>query len=201
MNWSRKRIRGLRRHFRNLQQRAIKPSELRLVDLEWLARFQQTYHNVLTAPWDGCEEVPQKQEFRALWVARFLQIFPHWHAQLKRRYPTFYLAIWLYEPTDEAFCQSRIVVAVNERRLPTRTSSRRHKTCLYPWNTWPCLGWKHSTGKPILKYSAIRPKSLPRQALAWQISPIGWEKRIRGNRASLCRLAGYGSAKHVTSSK
>lgn len=117
MNWSRKRIRGLRRHFRNLRQRARKPSEMRLVDLEWLARFQQTYHNVLTAPWDGCEEVPRKQEFRALWVARFLQTFPHWHAQLKRRYPAFYLAIWLYEPTDEAFCQSRIMVAVNERRL------------------------------------------------------------------------------------
>lgn len=117
MNWSRKRIRGLRRHFRNLRQRATKPSELRLVDLEWLARFQQTYHTVLTGPWAGCKEVPRKLEFRALWVARFLRTFPHWHAQLAGRYPTFYLAIWLYEPTDEAFCQSRIMVAVNERRL------------------------------------------------------------------------------------
>ena len=117
MKWSRKRIRGLRRHFRNLRQRATKPSELRLVDLEWLTRFQQTYHNVLADPWTSYKKVPQKQGFRALWVARFLQTFPHWCVQLKSRYPTFYLAVWLYEPTAEYFWQSRIMVAVNERRL------------------------------------------------------------------------------------
>lgn len=117
MNWTKKRIRGLRRHFRNLRQRAKKPSEMRLVDLTWLALCQQTYHQILADPWLSHEEVPRKQEFRALWVERFLRTFSHWHTQLKRRYPSFYLAIWLYEPTVEDFRQSRLMVAVNERRL------------------------------------------------------------------------------------
>ena len=117
MNWTRKRIRGLRRHFRNLRQRAKRPSEMRVVDLTWLARYQQTYHNVIADPWLSHEDVPRKQAFRALWVERFVRTFPHWHAQLKSRYPTFYLAIWLYEPTAEDFRHSRIMVAVNERRL------------------------------------------------------------------------------------
>ena len=87
MNWARKRIRGLRRHFRNLRQRAKRPSEMRLVDLIWLARHQQTYHQVVADPWLSHEQVPQQQAFRALWVERFVRTFPHWHAQLKSRYP------------------------------------------------------------------------------------------------------------------
>lgn len=120
MNWGnlgRKRIRGLRRHFRNLRHRATKPSELRLVDNTWLARHQQAALNVIADPWLSCKEVPRKQEFRALWVERFVRTLPHWHAQLKSRYSTFYLAIHLHEPTPEHFCESRIRAAVNERRL------------------------------------------------------------------------------------
>lgn len=117
MNWGRKRIRGLRRHFRNLRQRAKRPSEMQLVDLTWLARFQQTFLTVIADPWLSCQEVPRKQEFRALWVERFVRTFPHWHAQLESKYSAFYLAIELYEPTAEQFCQSRLGVAVNERRL------------------------------------------------------------------------------------
>jgi hypothetical protein len=116
-NLGRKRIRGLRRHFRNLRQRATKPSEMRLVDDTWLARHQQTALNVIADPWLSCKEVPRKQEFRALWVERFVRALPHWHAQLKSKYAAFYLAIELYEPTAEDFCQSRLGVAVNERRL------------------------------------------------------------------------------------
>jgi hypothetical protein len=116
MNWTRKRIRGLRRHFRHLQQRATRPSKLRLVDLTWLARFQQTFLTVTADPWASCQEVPRYQAFRALWVQRLLHTFPHWRAHLKRRYPTFYLAIQLHEPTPSQFCQSRLVAAVNERR-------------------------------------------------------------------------------------
>jgi hypothetical protein len=116
MNWGRKRIRGLRRHFRQLQQRATRPSEMRLVDLTWLARFQQTFLTVTAAPWASCREVPRQQMFRALWVQRLLHTLLHWHAQLKHRYPTFYLAIQLHEPTPDRFCQSRLVAAVNERR-------------------------------------------------------------------------------------
>lgn len=117
MKWNRKRIRGLRRHFRNLRQRAERPSEMRQVDVTWLANYQQTYHNVIAHPWQSCRYVPRKQEFRTLWVARFARTFPHWNAQLKSKYSAFYLAIWLYEPAAEDFCHSRIMVAVNERRL------------------------------------------------------------------------------------
>ena len=117
MNWGRKRIRGLRRHFRNLRQRAKRPSKMRPVDLTWLAHSQQTYHKVIAHPWLSCKYVPRKQEFRALWLARFVQTLPYWYAQLKRKYSAFYLAIELYEPTAEDFCQSRLMVAVNERRL------------------------------------------------------------------------------------
>jgi hypothetical protein len=117
MNWGRKRIRGLRRHFRNLRQRATKPSELRLANDIWLARHQQTGFKVIADPWLSCKEVPRKQEFRALWVERFVRTLPHWHAQLKDRYSAFYLAIHLHEPTPESFCESRLRAAVNERRL------------------------------------------------------------------------------------
>jgi hypothetical protein len=116
MNWKRKRIRGIRRYFRNLQQRAKQPSEMRLVDFIWLARHQQTFLSVKFDPWLSPEAIPRQQEFRALWLARFLQILPHWYAQLKRTYPVFYLAIELYEPTVEEFWHSRLAVAVNERR-------------------------------------------------------------------------------------
>jgi hypothetical protein len=117
MKWKRTRIRGLRRHFRNLRQRAKKPSEMGLGSLEWLTHFQQTYHKVIADPWANCNKVPQKPEFRALWVKRFLCTFPYWQTQLRRRYSDFYLAIWLYEPTAEDFCESRLMVAVNERTL------------------------------------------------------------------------------------
>jgi hypothetical protein len=117
MNWGRKRIRGLRRHFRKLRQRATRPSELRLGDDSWLARHQQTGFKVIADPWLSYKKVPRKQEFRALWVERFVRTFPHWHTQLKSRYSAFYLAIELYEPTAEAFCESRLWAAVNERRL------------------------------------------------------------------------------------
>lgn len=117
MNWGRKRIRGLRRHFRNLRQRAKRPSEMQLVNLTWLARYQQTFLTVIANPWVSCEEVPRQQEFRALWLERLLRTFPHWHAQLKSGYSAFYLAVELYEPTAERFCLSRLAVAVNERRL------------------------------------------------------------------------------------
>ncbi|MDB5270762.1 MAG: hypothetical protein JWP58_3802 [Hymenobacter sp.] len=76
---------------------------MRLVDLTWLSRYQQTYHQVIADPWLSHEAVTQKPAFRALWVERFLRTFPQWHAQLKSRYPTFYLAIWLYKPTVEDF--------------------------------------------------------------------------------------------------
>ena len=89
---------------------------MRLVDLTWLTRFQQTFLTVTADPWASCQEVPRYQAFRALWVQRLLYTFPHWHAQLKHRYPTFYLAIQLHEPTPDRFCQSRLAAAVNERR-------------------------------------------------------------------------------------
>lgn len=117
MKWKRTRIRGLRRHYRNLRQRAKEPTKMRLADLEWLAGFQQTYHKVVADPWANCKEVPQKQEFRVLWINRFLRTFPHWQAELRRRYSDFYLAIWLHEPTAEDFCHTRLVVAVDERKL------------------------------------------------------------------------------------
>lgn len=116
MDWGRKRVRGLRRHFRHLQQRAKRPSELQLVDLTWLTRFQQTFLTVIADPWLCCQEVPRKQEFRARWVERLVRTLPHWHTQLSSRYPAFYLAVELYEPTAEQFCHSRLGVAVNERR-------------------------------------------------------------------------------------
>jgi len=85
--------------------------------LTWLTRYQATYFKVIADPWACCKEVPRQPEFRAFWVEHFVRTLPQWHAQVKNKYPAFYLAIWLYEPTAEDFCHSRIQVAVNERRL------------------------------------------------------------------------------------
>lgn len=116
-NWGRKRIRGLRRHYRNLRQRAQRPGDMRGGVLTWLARYQATYFNVIADPWACCKEVPRQPAFRAFWVAHFVRTLHHWHAQVQKEYPAFYLAIWLYAPTAEDFCHSRIQVAVKERRL------------------------------------------------------------------------------------
>lgn len=119
MSWkpysARKRLRGLRRHYRLLRQRATAPSQLKPIDWLWLARHQQTFLSVLTDPWPTYQEVPHKPAFRAAWLAHLRLTLAAWQAQLQPKYSSPYLALELYEPTIE-FWHSRLVVAVEQQR-------------------------------------------------------------------------------------
>lgn len=105
---TRKRIRGLRRHFRAHQQQAVLPAVL---DETRLATFQVDYQELGLAPWYTHQKPPRL--FRQLWVTRLVSDFYHWQTQLAGLYPDFYLAIWLFEPR---FGYSQLVTAIGERK-------------------------------------------------------------------------------------
>ena len=100
----RKRIRGVRRHFRRHQQSAAAPAVL---DQERLARNGVDSFESGIAPWFDDQRPPLA--FRRLRVARLVADFHRWRAQLTGAYPTHYLAVWLFEPR---FGQSQLVAAV-----------------------------------------------------------------------------------------
>jgi hypothetical protein len=105
---TRKRIRGLRRHFRAHQQQALLPA---LLDKTRLTGFQVDYQQLGLAPWYTHQKPPTR--FRQLWVGRLVRDFYHWQVQLKERYSDFYLAVWLFEPR---FGHSQLVTAIEERK-------------------------------------------------------------------------------------
>lgn len=105
---NRKRIRGLRRHFRAHQQRAILPA---ILDKTRLATFQVDYQKLGLAPWYTHQKPPRL--FRQLWLTRLVNDFQHWRTQLATLYPDFYLAIWLFEPR---FGYSQVVTAIDNRQ-------------------------------------------------------------------------------------
>ena len=103
----RKRIRGVRRHFRRHQKDAAVPVVL---DSERLARYGVDYAQLGIAPWFTHQRPPQA--FRRLWVARLVADFHRWQADLAREHPAFYLAVWLFEPH---FGHSQLVAALADR--------------------------------------------------------------------------------------
>lgn len=103
----RKHIRGVRRHFRRQRQAATNPAVL---NAERLAQHRVDYSQFSISPWFDHQR--PLREFRRLWVTRLVTDFHRWRAQLARAYPSFYLAVWLFEPH---FGQSQLVAAVADR--------------------------------------------------------------------------------------
>lgn len=116
MDKSRKRVRGLRRHWRQHQRRASAPTA---PDLAHLTTYKYDYDHLGLAPWTVYGRPPAA--FRRLWASRLLTDLQQWRAQLMPRYPDLYLAIWLY---DIRFGLSQVVTAIEqmktvyEQRLP-----------------------------------------------------------------------------------
>ncbi|MDJ0365401.1 hypothetical protein QMK33_09565 [Hymenobacter sp. H14-R3] len=106
---SKKRVRGLRRHWRRHQQRATVPTA---PDLAYLAEYNYDYDQLGLAPWTVHGRPPLA--FRRLWATRLLTDLQQWREQLVPLYPDLYLAIWLY---DIRFGLSQVVTAIEERRL------------------------------------------------------------------------------------
>lgn len=104
----RKRIRGVRRHFRRHHQAAAAPTAL---NVERLARYGVDYAQLGIAPWFNHQRPPQ--EFRRLWLTRLVTDFHRWRAELAREHPAFYLGVWLFEPH---FGHSQLVAAVADRQ-------------------------------------------------------------------------------------
>ena len=99
-----KRVRGLKRHLRNHQQRATiqEPfDEARICNLHY------DYAHLGLNPWAVNGKPPV--QIRKLWVGRLVANYKEWHKQMLARYTDFYLAIWIFDPT---FGESEVVVAV-----------------------------------------------------------------------------------------
>ncbi len=105
---NRKRIRGLRRLFRQHQRWAAAPEELSLILLE-RAHFQREQLGI--APWTVHGKPPLA--IRQLWANRLLTDFFEWQQQLTPLYPTFWLSIRLYDPR---FGLSQLDVAIHEHQ-------------------------------------------------------------------------------------
>jgi len=106
---SKKRVRGLHRHWRQHQQRATVPTP---PDLASLATYKYDYDQLGLSPWTVHGRPPLA--FRRLWATRLLLDLQQWHEQLTPLYPDLYLAIWLY---DIRFGLSQVVAAIAERKL------------------------------------------------------------------------------------
>jgi hypothetical protein len=101
---SKKRVRGLRRHWRQHQQRATVATA---PDLKYLAAYKYDYDQLGLAPWTVYGRPPVS--FRRLWATRLLTDLQQWRTQLTPLYPDLYLAIWLY---DVRFGLSQVVTAI-----------------------------------------------------------------------------------------
>ena len=104
----RKRIRGLRRLFRQHQRRAAVPEAL---SLRLLESIHINTEQLGIAPWTVHGKPPCA--IRQLWASRLLADFFEWQRQLAPLYPSFYLAIRLFDPR---FGLSQLDVAIHEQQ-------------------------------------------------------------------------------------
>ncbi|MDO7844862.1 hypothetical protein Q5H92_00725 [Hymenobacter sp. M29] len=102
-----KRIRGFRRHLQQHQQRA---AVLALPNMTRIAQDQYDTQKLGLTPWLVSDKPPLA--IRKLWLGKLVADFKQWQVQLRQHYPTFYLAVWLFEP---AFGESELVAAICER--------------------------------------------------------------------------------------
>lgn len=104
-----KRIRGLRRHWRDHQGRAAIAERLSLPSIE---KYQYTSAQLGLSPWSVHGKPPLA--FRKLWVSRLVADFHQWHQELSFSHPDAYLAVWLYEPR---FGKSQVSAATNRMKI------------------------------------------------------------------------------------
>ena len=102
-----KRIRGLKRHLRNHQQRATVQEPF---NEERISKLHYDYAHLGLSPWRVNGKPPVA--IRKLWVSRLLADYKEWHKQMVARYDEFYLAVWIFDPT---FGESEVVVAIEEK--------------------------------------------------------------------------------------
>jgi hypothetical protein len=104
---NKKRIRGLKRHLRNHQQRAIIQEPF---NEERMRNMGYDYANLGLKPWRVNGKPPVS--IRKLWVSHLVANYSEWYEQMATRYDDFYLAVWLFDPT---FGESQVVAAIGER--------------------------------------------------------------------------------------
>ena len=99
-----KRVRGLKRHLRNHQQRATTQEPF---DEARIRKLHYDYAHLGISPWAVNGKPPVV--IRKLWVGRLVADYKEWHKQMVTQYTDFYLAVWIFDPT---FGESEVVVAV-----------------------------------------------------------------------------------------
>ena len=104
----RKRIRGLKRHLRNHQQRAMVPETF---TERLLSKQHYDYVHLGLSPWRVNGKPPVT--IRKLWVSRLVADYKEWHKQMASRYNDFYLAVWIFDPT---FGESEVVAAIEKKK-------------------------------------------------------------------------------------
>lgn len=104
----RKRIRGLRRLFRQHQRWAAVPQEF---SLSLLKKYYSNTEQLGIAPWTVHGKPPRA--IRQLWANRLLTDFFEWQQQLTALYPEFWLSIRLYDPR---FGLSELDAAIQEEK-------------------------------------------------------------------------------------
>lgn len=105
---NKKQPRGLRRHFRGHQRRAL---TLPTLDIASLTQRHVDYHQFGIAPWYDHQRPPKL--FRQLWLGHLVKGFKQWQAQLSQYYADYYLAVWVFE---SRFGNSQLVAAVADRQ-------------------------------------------------------------------------------------
>lgn len=103
-----KKIRGFRRYLREHQQRAALSYGL---DFDFLEETHRDYIKLGLFPWAVNTKPPLA--IRQLWVKRLVANCSRWYEELAARYPSFYLAVWLYEPD---FGRSQLVAGIAEKQ-------------------------------------------------------------------------------------
>ncbi|WP_375415949.1 hypothetical protein [uncultured Hymenobacter sp.] len=103
-----KRVRGLRRHWRDHQRQAAIPE---MLSRSMIEQHQYDREKLGLSPWNVYDKPPLA--FRKLWVSRLLADFQQWHKELASFHSEFYLAVWLFEPR---FGQSQLVAGISERK-------------------------------------------------------------------------------------
>jgi len=104
----RKRIRGLRRHWRKHQQWAAAPQAL---SLDLMESVHYNTEQLGIAPWTVHGKPPRA--IRQLWASRLLADFFAWQRQLMASYSDFWLSIRLY---DHRFGLGQLDAAIHEQQ-------------------------------------------------------------------------------------
>lgn len=110
MIYERKKIRGFKRHKRNIEKWKMSQKHLNMDDLK---RNKRDYVKVWINPFYGLKKYHIPNWYKKEIINSLIEIYDYWNGQLKDDYNDYYLKIWLFEKN---FMSSQVVVSVDNYR-------------------------------------------------------------------------------------